>query len=296
MNNKIVIGTWPTSGDWGPNNISETIELYTKSFFEYGFKEYDTAPNYGNGFSEFILGKIFYNQNVKINTKVGNLPFGKKSFKVDDIKESVDQSLQRLNRSSINILFLHNPRSELKDYEKIIKLLNDYKSSNIINGFGISCAKGFNYDKYVDLTSFDYLQDDINLLCLDRIIDFNESNYYARSPLASGILSGKMDESTVFDEADHRSSWLFGERLKSLIQRVKAIRDISGKNIIDTSSRFLLHSPQVYKVIFGIRKISHLDRLNNIRSSEPLNHIIKNDLINLYKNDFGLVNETHLKY
>ena len=51
MNNKIVIGTWPTSGDWGPNNISETIELYTKSFFKYGFKEYDTAPNYGNGFS-----------------------------------------------------------------------------------------------------------------------------------------------------------------------------------------------------------------------------------------------------
>ena len=68
MNNKIVIGTWPTSGDWGPNNISETIELYTKSFFEYGFKEYDTAPNYGNGFSEFILGKIFYNQNGGISS------------------------------------------------------------------------------------------------------------------------------------------------------------------------------------------------------------------------------------
>ena len=33
-----------------------------KFYAKYGFKEFDTAPNYGNGFSEFILGKIFYNQ------------------------------------------------------------------------------------------------------------------------------------------------------------------------------------------------------------------------------------------
>jgi len=296
MKKKIVIGTWPTSGDWGSNDISEVVNLYAKSFYEYGFYEYDTAPNYGNGFSEFLLGKIFENEKVKINTKVGNLPFDQKSFEEDDIKISIDQSLKRLNRSSINILFLHNPRNEIKDYDKIINLLNDYKSSGVIKGYGISCAKGFDYEKFTSLEKFEYVQDDINLLCLDKIIKYKKNNYYARSPLASGLLSGKINKSTIFEKSDHRSEWLYDERLNSLIDRIEAIKEISGEDIIDISSRFLLHSPKIDKVIFGIRKISHLDRLNNIKDSSPLKVKMVNDIFQLYKNDFGLTGKEHLKY
>tara|TARA_Y100000768_G_scaffold521_1_gene377 strand:+ start:11976 stop:12866 length:891 start_codon:yes stop_codon:yes gene_type:complete len=296
MKNKIVIGTWPTSGDWGSNDISEVVSLYRKSFYEYGFYEYDTAPNYGNGFSEFLLGKIFENEKVKINTKVGNLPFGQKSFEEDDIKISIEQSLKRLNRSSINILFLHNPRNEIKNYDKIISLLNDYKSSGVIKGYGISCAKGFDYEKFISLEKFDYVQDDINLLCLDKIINYRKYKYYARSPLASGLLSGKINKLTLFEKSDHRSDWLYGDRLNSLIDRVKIIQEITGDSIIDISSRFLLHSPKIHKVIFGIRKISHLDRLITVRDSSPLGEKIVNNIFQLYKNDFGLIDKEHLKY
>ena len=70
MKNKIVIGTWPMSGDWGKINITEVIDTLEKSFYDYGFVEYDTAPNYGNGFSEFIIGKVFSNENkIIINIK-----------------------------------------------------------------------------------------------------------------------------------------------------------------------------------------------------------------------------------
>tara|TARA_B100001113_G_C21123408_1_gene628562 strand:- start:7774 stop:8664 length:891 start_codon:yes stop_codon:yes gene_type:complete len=296
MKNKIVIGTWPTSGDWGSNDISEVVSLYRKSFYEYGFNEYDTAPNYGNGFAEFLLGKIFENEKVKINTKVGNLPFDQKSFEEDDIKISIEQSLKRLNRSSINILFLHNPRNEIKNYDKIISLLNDYKSAGVIKGYGISCAKGFDYEKYISLEKFDYVQDDINLLCLDKIINYRKNKYYARSPLASGLLSGKINKSTLFEKSDHRSDWLYGERLNSLVDRVKTIKEISGDSVIDISSRFLLHSPKINKVIFGIRKISHLDRLITVSDSNPLSKKIVNNIFQLYKNDFGLIDKEHLKY
>ena len=296
MKNKIVIGTWPTSGDWGSNDISEVVSLYRKSFYEYGFNEYDTAPNYGNGFSEFLLGKIFENEKVKINTKVGNLPFDQKSFEEDDIKISIEQSLKRLNRSSINILFLHNPRNEIKNYDKIINLLNDYKSSGVIRGYGISCAKGFDYEKFVSLEKFEYVQDDINLLSLDKIINYKKNKYYARSPLASGLLSGKINKFTLFEKSDHRSEWLYGERLNSLMDRIKIIQEISGDSIIDISSRFLLHSPKINKVIFGIRKISHLDRLITVKDSSPLSEKTINNIFQLYKNDFGLIDKEHLKY
>ncbi len=296
MKNKIVIGTWPTSGDWGSNDISEVVSLYRKSFYEYGFNEYDTAPNYGNGFSEFLLGKIFENEKVKINTKVGNLPFDQKSFEEDDIKISIEQSLKRLNRSSINILFLHNPRNEIKNYDKIINLLNDYKSSGVIKGYGISCAKGFDYEKFISLEKFEYVQDDINLLSLDKIINYKKNKYYARSPLASGLLSGKINKFTLFEKSDHRSEWLYGERLNSLMDRIKIIQEISGDSIIDISSRFLLHSPKINKVIFGIRKISHLDRLITVKDSSPLSEKTINNIFQLYKNDFGLIDKEHLKY
>ena len=86
------------------------------------FFEYDTAPSYGNGKIEFLLGEILGNKkNIKINTKVGNQPFIGKSFKIDDLKRSFFQSLKRLKVNKINTLYLHNPRNEIKNYKEIKK-------------------------------------------------------------------------------------------------------------------------------------------------------------------------------
>ena len=50
-------------GDFGNVNLSQVEETLTTAF-NLGYQEYDTAPNYGNGFSEFSLGKVF--KNIKI--------------------------------------------------------------------------------------------------------------------------------------------------------------------------------------------------------------------------------------
>ena len=97
MKSKIIIGTWPLSGDYGNidlNQIQQSLEFC----YENGLKEFDTAPNYGNGFMEFCLGKVFQqNPNVQINTKVGNLPFGGKNFDVEALKKSFNESLTMLS-------------------------------------------------------------------------------------------------------------------------------------------------------------------------------------------------------
>ena len=297
MKNNIVIGTWPLSGDWGPIDISQVIETLEKCYYDYGFIEYDTAPNYGNGFSEFILGKIFSSESkILFNTKVGNSPFNKKSFDIDSIKLSIEQSLYRLNRTSINVLFLHNPRYEIKNYNKILKLLNDYKSLGVIKCIGLSCARGFKYNKYVNMNEFDFIQDDINLLCVDRLYENKSYNYYARSPLASGLLSGKINKYTIFEKTDHRSSWLTGDRLHSLTKRVDILKKLSNDDIISMASRFLIHSPKIFKVIFGVRAISHVERLNDLRNSLPLNDSIIDQIFSLYENDFGMSDEKHLRF
>ena len=75
-----------------------------------GYREFDVAPNYGFGKSEEILGEVFYNKDVLINTKIGNNSKKKKAFSVRFLEKSFYQSLDRLKKRSVNILFVHNPR------------------------------------------------------------------------------------------------------------------------------------------------------------------------------------------
>ena len=107
---KIVLGTWPMSGDYGKYDISESKKLI-KYFLKKGYREFDTAPNYGFGKSELILGQISNQKKIIVNTKIGNNSKKQKSFDYNILKKSFYESLKRLNRKSINILFLHNPRN-----------------------------------------------------------------------------------------------------------------------------------------------------------------------------------------
>ena len=126
--NKCVIGTWPLSGDLGFISLSD-VECTLRYCYDLGFREFDTSPSYGNGFSEFALGKTFLgNDDVKINTKVGNIPFNGKCFDIPSIRESFRQSLIRLDKNSVNALFLHNPRNENPNYVDLISFLGELKS------------------------------------------------------------------------------------------------------------------------------------------------------------------------
>ena len=92
------------------------IKILEYSYDE-DFFEYDTAPSYGNGKIEFLLGEILGNENIQINTKVGNQPFIGKSFEIDDLKRSFFQSLKRLKVNKL-ILYIYTTQ-EMK--LKIIK-------------------------------------------------------------------------------------------------------------------------------------------------------------------------------
>jgi aryl-alcohol dehydrogenase-like predicted oxidoreductase len=298
MKSKIIIGTWPLSGDYG--NISlEEIQKNLEFCYKNGLKEFDTAPNYGNGFMEFCLGKVFQDKlDVKINTKIGNTPFGKKNFEIKKLKESLDESLKRLKRQSISTLFLHNPRDEILNYDEIIDFLEDLKKENIIEFIGLSKAKDFDYNNKVNLNRFDVIQDDVNLLSLDSVNKQKPVNtiFMARSPLASGLLSGKITNSTTFPSDDHRHLWLKEDRLKSLLRRIEVIKENSEIDLPTLAMKFVLNLENVDKVIFGIKKIEHVKKIIDVNLDYELDHEIINKFKDLYKKDFGLINEKDNSY
>ena len=85
----------------------------------------------------------------------------------------------------------------------------------------------------------------------------------------------KINNSTLFEDTDHQSEWLTGDRLLSLIKKVNKLESLNNKKIISLASRILLSSSNIYKVIFGIRNISHLERLFDLRDSQPLENDIR---------------------
>lgn len=295
---KVIIGTWPLSGDFGHVSL-KTVEDALTTAYRNGFKTFDTAPNYGNGFIEFALGKVFYGiEDVVINTKCGNIPFIGKDFSVDALKKSLEDSLTRLATAEINTLFLHNPRDEVSDYEPIIRFMNDMKSVGLIKYSGISLAKGYRYSEKT-LALFDIVQDDVNLLYQKALHHRlkHTTKLAARSPLATGILSGILNENATFPPDDHRSKWLTGERLSSLIKRVNAIQDLAPKIPLPKLARkFLFQEEKLDYIIFGVKRNQHIHDILNDLQQEDLPNSLINRLRDLHEADFNLVNERHLGF
>jgi len=288
MNDKIVFGLWPLSGDFGKISMTQ-FEETTNFILQSGHKSFDVAPNYGNGFAEKALGEIYQgNEPLIINTKFGNSVQGKKDFSPSSLRRSLESSLKRIKVDKINTLFLHNPRDEISDYEPIENLMSDLKKEQMIQNSGISVAKGHNY---IYLPKFDCVQFDCNLLYLKELETYanNFSKNYIRSPLGSGILSGNLSSQSVFSEDDQRSEWLKSSRLESILKRLKKIEELkTGINLPSLARRFLLQNSKVDNVIFGVKNSSQVkDILNDIKLDKLDNKIISS-LIKLESRNFDL--------
>jgi len=295
---KIIIGTWPLSGDYGKIDYKQVQDIL-EYCYELGIREFDTAPNYGNGVMEKYLGVILENSSdVLINTKMGNLPFNKKNYEIRELKKSFENSLKTLKRDSINVLFLHNPRMEITDYTDILNFMHELKDKGMINQIGLSKARNFNYEKFVNLEEFDVIQDDINLLNLQALKKSKPkgSILMARSPLANGLLSGRITEKTVFSNDDQRATWLHGKRLESIVRRINEIRKHSDLELSELAIRFLQNQNLIDKIIFGIKRKEHVKNLLEQVSKKPLKPIIIKKLFELFENDFGLMDESDYAY
>ena len=289
IQSKIMIGTWPLSGDYGYVNMHQIVEALDCAY-ESGFREYDTAPAYGNGFMEFCLGNVFFNKSdVKINTKIGNLPFEGKSFDISSVKKSFEQTLSRLKRETVNILYLHNPRNDVPNYSELIDYLNNLKVEGYINKLGLSMAKDFDYSGKIDLNEFDVIQNDINLINLSPINhNFNGNiELVARSPFASGILTENFLDIQMYPKDDHRSNWLKGERLLSIKKVVKILKQVSSMDLRTVALKFLLQVNELNHIICGIKHKSHVIDLLKLDDCDDLTKAQIDAIYRLFEDNYG---------
>ncbi len=276
---KFVIGTWPLSGDYGPVKTDSAIEA-----IDFAIKnqiiEFDTAPSYGCGKAELLIGEFSKNK-IIVNTKIGNNERKIKSFKIKDLNISIEKSLKRLKRDSINVLFLHNPRISISKLDKLVYFLIQLKKEKIIKKSGISLPKNFKIPFSI-LNEFDVVQDDLNLLKLDQL-ENNFKNFHARSPLASGLLSGRRISLKRFSKKnDHRKEWLDKKRLKHLKIQISKIEKFNSKSLHRLSRKIILQQENVNKVVFGVRNKIQIKDLLKDKKFVPYTKAMQKKIFTLY--------------
>lgn len=295
---KIIIGTWPLSGDLGKVSLHD-VEQVLHACVKSGFNAFDTAPNYGGGFAEASLGLVFDGEkSLEFYTKCGNVIDHGKTLDTRFLEKSLVGSLQRLRVNVLEGVYLHNPIGASRELAEALRWLENFSEKYTIKKIGISAARGQNYEAL--LSRLDIFQMDSNLLCLQGLQMFSEvrpekTKLIARSPLAAGVLCKRFKHR---DASDQRKAWLCGERAKFLASCVKEIELLLPPDVsaAEASLRYLLHHDQIDRIVYGIRSLGHLEQLCHWIEQGPLEKDLIRKLEQLDRANFGFASLEHLRF
>lgn len=196
---KVIMGTMTFGSQV---TIDESVEM-TKLFMAQGHIELDTAYVYNSGDSEKFLGeacKRLKEKRAKIATKVNPRVTG--ALDAESIKDQLLTSLKRLQRSSVETLYLHfpDPNTHL---EETLQACNDLQQQGYFEKLGLSnyaawevvhiwhiCDKNSWLLPSVYQGLYNGLSRNVENELIPALRELGMS-FYAYNPLAGGILAGK---------------------------------------------------------------------------------------------------------
>ena len=187
-----------------------------------------TSPSYKKA-DKILLNFKKKNPKILINTKCGWDLNMNRTYNIDEIKKGIENTIEKFGK--INVLQLHNPRNEIKKWDLIVEMFNYYKKKKLIKYYRISLARNYYFSTKV-LNSFDFIQDEFNLLRIDPIkkISAYKNTLAARSIFANGILTDGFNKKSTYHRYDHRKSWLKGKG-KTIFNADENFKSLSNENI-----------------------------------------------------------------
>lgn len=211
-------------GTWGLSNqsygrLKEDPSYLLKYAIKNNINFFDTAPLYGNGNVEKLIGSLDKKtrHKIKISTKCGMLPHigfnMKQDFSEKKIIHDLYLSLKRMNRDYIDYWLLHSPNLEKINVDNIFKVMNEVKKLKIVKNFGVSLRSPFDFFK-IEHLKFDCIEFNFNLLdqralSINLIDKCKKKNIttICRTPLVFGFLSHKDISKKKFSKLDHRKHY-----------------------------------------------------------------------------------------
>ncbi|MFC5407363.1 aldo/keto reductase [Cohnella soli] len=274
----IGFGSWAVGGggwegSWGFQDDRLSIQSI-RCALDAGINFFDTAPAYGLGHSETILGKALKSNrnNVVIATKCGLVWDTEKKITKDvsyaSVIQQAEASLRRLDTDYIDLLLVHWPDNATPIDETLLamqKLVQDGKVRYIgVSNFNIRLL-----NKSLAVCHLDALQPPYSVLRPAAETDLlphclnNGIGVIAYSPLASGLLSGKYTTDSRFTPEDwrSRSSWHIRQGLQKNLARVEKLKPIASElriTLPQLAIAYILAHPALTSALIGTRATDHI--------------------------------------
>ena len=212
---EIGLGCWEIGGSWGDVSEHDAREILKKAL-DKGVNFFDTADVYGDGRSEKFLGEFIKSTSEKIfvTTKSGrrwrgtNYPRG---YKQKHIEEFIDRSLINLGIDCIDLLQLHCPPSEICSKKETYEMMDEIVKKGKIAYYGVTVHKLSDAMEAIQFPNVKSIQIVFNIFRQKPAESFFKEAkkrnvaIIARGPLASGLLTGEINQETKFPENDHRN-------------------------------------------------------------------------------------------
>ena len=281
----ITFGAWAAGGwMWGGTERKGAVDAI-RAAYDMGVTSIDTAPIYGQGLSEDIVGEAIKGlprDKVQILTKYGmrwdetkgDLAFKTKNndgkdidvYKYagrDSIIKECEDSLRLLGTDYIDLYQIHWPDVTTpiqETMETVAELIKQGK---------VRYAGVCNYnrqqmeeaEKYIQLASnqipYSMVKRDIEAETVPYCIK-NDKAILAYSPLERGLLTGKIKPGHQFAEGDHRKNLYFYKdenivRTNSFLDKISTLADDKNATLSQLVLRWTIEQPGITIALVGAR-------------------------------------------
>ncbi len=275
-----------------------------------GINFYETADVYGKGKSERLLAQAFKDMNseeIIYSTKWGydiynadqvghnELP---QKHEPEYLQFALQQSMSRLQVDHIHVYSLHNPKMNTIQDDQLFLSLDNLIKTGKIQGHGVALGPAIGWKEEgleaMEKRNITCLQTVYNILEQDPGRNFldsakqNEVGLLVRVPDASGVLTGKVNEKTVFDKNDHRSTrkrdWILQAIQK--VEKLKPLSDSNGWNITELAIKFILSQKEVSVVLPTVIDVEEIEMFAIISDGKYLTGKELSQITELYNNSF----------
>jgi aryl-alcohol dehydrogenase-like predicted oxidoreductase len=255
---RVALGTWAMGGwMWGGTDQRESIATVRAALHQ-GINLIDTAPAYGFGVAEEIVGTALAGAGLRsqavIATKVGLEWRDDKVYRNasrERIMQEVDQSLRRLKTDYIDIYQVHWP-DPLVPIEETAEAMRTLYEQGKIRAIGVSNFSVAEMECFRRVAPLHVLQAPYNLF--ERTIEAGILPYcranniatFGYGALCRGLLSGRMRTETIFEGDDLRrldpkfQPPRFAQYLKAVEQLDELARDRFHRRVIHLAVRWML--------------------------------------------------------
>jgi len=278
---ELALGTWGLSGEgYSPVSEAEQDRVIERAL-ALGITLFDTADSYALGAMEKRLGRLVPDDDrhhvfTKLGTFRGVAP-ARKRFDPTYLRHAIERSQERLRRSVLSCVLLHNPSPETLERGEATAVLQELKAAGRIRLWGVS-ASSAHAARIALLQGIDVLSLPYNVFYASELHELHSeirdsgAGVLAHSVLAYGMLCGKWSSDKEFGPDDHRAERWTIDEFRRRIRQLDALRPVVGGNVLTMRAaalRYVLANTLISSAVLGPRSAIQLDQLVREAGREP---------------------------